>query len=416
MDLRGLDLTHFQFGDSDIRLEVLLSGAARRADRSRVRELFKEARTGLRLGKRPGLARAMAAAAGLGGVWADGAEGYRVLGGFLDDCLQLELIQGGPWCAMLESLAPKCSASVAAWLDHLREANPAGRSRLVAGLMDFIVAKGQLAGREWAPLVEPILEQLNRPEQEELGPQIVLAWRTLGDRQRAQVWLKRLTDQHGMRFRDRVSIRLSLHDLERGECGTARRWLEELAEEGRGRLREADPVRMGLAKALAGRLPVEAGQILASLVEEEARRGLAGDLLREPGFAGAAGNLERLMQILGTDSRRFHELLDRLLREHPESEWVTLLRRELAPPAMAGITEALAELLEDPRLADRMTRKDLQGLRAGLQGQADWANTALREGLLAVLVHRRLLKPADSEEMRQEWNLPGSIEVAGENL
>jgi hypothetical protein len=281
--------------------------------------------------------------------------------------------------------------------------------------MDFIVAKGQLADREWAPLVEPLLEQLNRPEQEELGPQIVLAWRTLGDRQRAHAWLKRLTDQHGMRFRDRVSIRLSLHDLERGECGTARRWLEELAEEGRGRLREADPVRMELARALAGRLPVEAGQILASLVEEEARRGLAGDLLREPGFAGAAGNLERLMQILGTDSRRFHELLDRLLREHPESEWVTLLRRELAPPAMAGVTEALTGLLEDPRLADRMTRKDLQGLRAGLQGQADWANTALREGLLAVLVHRRLLKPADSEEMRQEWNLPGSIGVADEN-
>jgi len=316
---------------------------------------------------------------------------------------------------MLESLAPKCSAPVAVWLDHLREANPAGRSRLVAGLMDFIVAKRQLAGREWAPLVEPLLEQLNRPEQEELGPQIVLAWRTLGDRQRAQAWLKRLTDQHGMRFRDRVSIRLSLHDLERGECGTARRWLEELAEEGRGRLREADPVRMGLAKALAGRLPVEAGQILASLVEEETRRGLAGDLLREPGFASAAGNLERLMQILGTDSRRFHKLLDRLLREHPESEWVTLLRRELAPPAMAGITEALTGLLEDPRLADRMTRKDLQGLRAGLQGQADWVNTALREGLLAVLVHRRLLKPADSEEMRQEWNLPGSIGVTGKN-
>ena len=37
-------------------------------------------------------------------------------------------------------------------------------------------------------------------------------------------------------------------------------------------------------------------------------------------------------------------------------------------------------------------------------------------GLLAVLVHRRMLKPADSEDMRQEWNLPGSIEVAGENL
>ena len=235
-----------------------------------------------------------------------------------------------------------------------------------------------------------------------------MAWRTLGDRQRAHAWLKRLTDQHGMRFRDRVSIRLSLHDLERGECGTARRWLEELAEEGRGRLREADPVRMGLAKALAGRLPVEAGQILASLVEEEARRGLAGDLLREPGFAGAAGNLERLMQILGTDASRFHELLDRLLREHPESEWVTLLRRELAPPAMGGVTEALTGLLEDPRLTDRMTRNDLQV-------QADWVNTALREGLLAVLVHRCLLRPADSEEMRQEWNLPGSIGVAGKN-
>ncbi len=114
------------------------------------------------------------------------------------------------------------------------------------------------------------------------------------------------------------------------------------------------------------------------------------------------------MQILGTDARRFHELLDRLLREHPESERVTLLRRELAPPAMAGIRETLAGLLEDPRLADRMTRKDLQG-------QADWVNTALREGLLAALVHRCLLKPADSEDMRQEWNLPGSIGVAGEN-
>ena len=193
-----------------------------------------------------------------------------------------------------------------------------------------------------------------------------------------------------MRFRDRVSIRLSLHDLERGECGTARRWLEELA------------------RALAGRLPEEAGQILASLVEEETRRGLAGDLLREPGFVGAAGNLERLMQILGTDARRFHELLDRLLREHLESEWVTLLRRELAPPAMGGVTEALTGLLEDPRLTDRMTRNDLQV-------QADWVNTALREGLLAVLVHRCLLRPADSEEMRQEWNLPGSIGVAGKN-
>jgi len=199
---------------------------------------------------------------------------------FLDQCLQLATLSGESWHEILREVARGDSASLASWLHGLPAA--AGLpDALLSGLLDFIARDGKIESADWPELLDVLLEKPSRDQQIELGPQICLAWRTLGDTRRETDWLKRLTDPGDSGFVDKVQACFALHDLAKGDTGEAVRWL---AARPRHKTIEADQLRIGLARALVRELPEEAGNYLEAVFAETDRLAMAEQLSRVPEF------------------------------------------------------------------------------------------------------------------------------------
>ena len=321
---------------------------------------------------------------------------------FLDQCLQLATLSGESWHEILREVARGDSASLASWLQGLRAA--AGLpDALLSGLLDFIARGGEVESVGWPELLDVLLEKPSRDQQIELGPQICLAWRTLGDTRRETDWLKRLTDPGDSGFVDKVQACFALHDLAKGDTGEAVRWL---AARPRHKTIEADQLRIGLARALARKLPDEAGKYLEAAFDETDRVAMSEELSLVPEFTASEANLQRLTVILGPDPERFHPLLDRMLRQHPDSDWIRHLRRELSPPAEAGVTRALMHVLGRQDVLDLAGKKRIQTLQDELLAQPAITETALQDAAIRLLERRGLVNPSEAADLRKLWNLP----------
>ena len=321
---------------------------------------------------------------------------------FLDQCLQLATLSGESWHEILREVARGDSASLASWLHGLPAA--AGLpDALLSGLLDFIARDGKIESADWPELLDVLLEKPSRDQQIELGPQICLAWRTLGDTRRETDWLKRLTDPGDSGFVDKVQACFALHDLAKGDTGEAVRWL---AARPRHKTIEADQLRIGLARALARKLPDEAGKYLEAAFDETDRVAMSEELSLVPEFTASEANLQRLTVILGTDPERFHPLLDRMLRQHPDSDWIRHLRRELSPPAEAGVTRALMHVLGRQDVLDLAGKKRIQTLQDELLAQPAITETALQDAAIRLLERRGLVNPSEAADLRKLWNLP----------
>ena len=139
---------------------------------------------------------------------------------FLDQCLELATLSGESWHEILREVARGDSASLAPWLQGLRAADGLP-DPLLSGLLDFVAQGGKVEHVGWPELLDVLLEKPSRDQQVELGPQICLAWRTLGDTRRGAAWLERLTDPGDSGFVAKVHARFALHDLAKGDTGEA---------------------------------------------------------------------------------------------------------------------------------------------------------------------------------------------------
>ena len=161
-----------------------------------------------------------------------------------------------------------------------------------------------------------------------------------------------------------------------------------------------------MARALARKLPEEAGKYLEAVFDETDRVAMSEELSRVPEFTASEANLQRLIVILGTDPERFHPLLDLMLGQHPDSDWIRHLRRELSPPAEAGVTQSLMHVLGRQDVLDLAGKKRIQALQDELLAQPAIPETALQDAAIRLLERRGLVNSGEAADLRKLWNLP----------
>jgi hypothetical protein len=129
---------------------------------------------------------------------------------FLSQCRNIPDITGEGWCEIIREVGKGAAAPLAAWLNGLVESSELALSP-VSGLLDYIAESGQVEGVNWPALLDPVLEKVSRADQIELGPQICLAWRVLGEGKKERFWLNALTGPEGRGFRSKVRAKFALH-------------------------------------------------------------------------------------------------------------------------------------------------------------------------------------------------------------
>ena len=315
---------------------------------------------------------------------------------FLFQVLEMSTLSGEDWFRIIDNVARGCPGSMSDWLGDLgdKEAIPAG---LLSGLLRFVAEGKRLGGVEWKDLLAQLLGKTSLADQIELGPSICLAWCVIGETWRKDQWLKRLTAQAAGGFADRVRAQFALHDIRKGDMVSATKLLGKFEKGDSG---DADTVRRALARALAATAPEDAGRHMAGVYDEADRKALAGELMAVPGFTQVEANLSRLITILGTDPDRFHRLVDLMLTQNPDSQWVEELRCQLSPPDDRGIAEVLVAILSRPEVRQRTKEKKLEALQSKLLQDSGWVKRVLESTAILLLKSEGLVDAGEAAELR----------------
>ena len=383
-----------------LRLRILLHAAHTRVDRSRMLDLLVGDPSSDSNGSLDILANSSdpdlvsRIAAGISLVGSDPQAGF--VEQFLNLSLPISSLRCETWFQILQDVACGCPGALAAWFSGLseKEALPAA---FISGLLQFVAEERRLDDLVWSPLLDALLEKVSKADQIELGPQICLAWRVLGESGKVAEWLKRLTTPESGGFADKVLVQFALHDIRKGDMVSATKLLGRFEKGDSG---DADTVRRALARTLAATAPEDAGEHLAGVYDEADRKALAGELMAVPGFTQVEANLSRLITILGTDPDRFHRLVDLMLTQNPDSQWVEELRCQLSPPDDRGIAEVLVAILSRPEVRQRTKEKKLEALQSKLLQDSGWVKRVLESTAILLLKSEGLVDAGEAAELR----------------
>ena len=380
-----------------LRLRILLNAAESRVDLPAILTILvvEESLTVLVRASDPDLARRMAHGISVVGIQLPDDFPGRLL----SLSLKISAIPGEMWFQILHDVACGCPGALAAWFSGLseKEVLPAA---FLSGLLQFVAEERRLDDLEWSPLLEDLLEKVSKVDQIELGPQICLAWRVLGESGKEAEWMKRLTTPESGGFADKVLVQFALHDIRKGDMVSATKLLGRFEKGDSG---DADTVRRALARTLAATAPEDAGEHMAGVYDEADRKALAGELMAVPGFTQVEANLSRLITILGTDPERFHRLLDLMLTQKPDSEWITQLRRQLTPPPVRGVADELLAFLERPDVRDCIAPGKLKELQQRVLADPKVAAWVLESGALQLLRKGKLITAEAAERFTPEF-------------
>ena len=258
---------------------------------------------------------------------------------------------------------------------------------------DWAVA---LVGRTLAPLTT------DADVAREAAPAGAVFYAAFGMDAEVRTWLDHGTHPYSPRWRDRVVVALLEWCAARGDMAGAQRWLAEVQTPDM-----RDPAHGALAKALAATAPATAIEHLEAIEDEIRQTALAAELAEVPELTGTTEGLYGLLLILQADPDALADLLERLVKTHPDSPLVADLAQAFGGEGSGGSEGPLPAYVLRPLctgevVADfvgRRGRAKLATLDQRLQAEAAAAAPTHRTAVANLLLDEGLIEAEDVPEL-----------------
>jgi len=177
----------------------------------------------------------------------------------------------------------------------------------------------------WASaLGESTLERYKDPRHaRRIAPAAARFHATLGQDERVREWLDLATEPAVPLWRDRVALALVERAVSVGDVRQARARLDSI------RTRAVrDQARVALARSLAASQPERVAEEIDDIEDPRVRGQLADELANDPQVTRDLPNLHALLMALQDDPDRLAELLNRIVRQHPDGQLARLVAEE----------------------------------------------------------------------------------------